>query len=126
MLVENSKTSCKDSAPGRKTARVTYVPGVAPVDYRGNYGSNHCHSESNIGDGKKWGDDRIVQVRSNIPIKRRPRVYPEATNASRDQSQRDIGWSNPSHPVEVGERLENVVGEPWELLALLTGLGHGR
>lgn len=90
---------------------VTCVPGVG-VPNRKDDRSGEERAEENVHDTVARADQRVHSNGGLIPVKGGERVKADATDTAGNRGQDDVGRFDPSHPVEVGHGLDDVVGEP--------------
>lgn len=61
-----------------------------------------------IGHSEEWVDKGITANTQDVVIKGGDRVEPKTTDSTSHGAQQNVVGCNPSHPVEVGERLEDI------------------
>jgi len=87
------------------------VPGVGVPNREDNRDSEERTEEAV--EGAVEGVDKGVSSNGKLaPVKGRDGIEAKTSDATGNRGQVDVIWGNPSHPVEVGHGLDNVVGEP--------------
>lgn len=91
--------------------KISGAPDVAVV-HGGDDGEGDGHAGKVVCNTEERQHEGIPEVGDNVPIKGGQRVEAEAAEAAGDDGQLGIVGRDPDHPGEVGQALEDVVGEP--------------
>ena len=72
----------------------------------------NIRGESSIGTYEEGANKGVSDHNKLVPIEGREWVQSQTGHATSNCSELDVIWGNPSDPVEVRHRLDDIVGEP--------------